>query len=154
MEWNYINTFLPENKLWKGSVFTNIALIHSNYKLSEVPGITGNQVEFVPKLNFKSGVALGYDKFKSSLQYSFLSDQFSDATNATEGGVSAVVGLIPAYHILDLSLSYEFKKIKLEGSVNNWTNAIYFTRRATGYPGPGILPSDGRGVYLTFQIKI
>jgi len=154
VEWNYINTFLPENELWKGSVFTNIALIHSQYKLSEVPGITGNQVEFVPKVNFKTGLALGYNKFKSSIQYSFLSDQFSDATNATEGGVSAVVGLIPAYHILDLSLSYEFQKFKLEGSVNNLTNAIYFTRRATGYPGPGILPSDGRGVYLTLQFKL
>jgi len=154
IEWNYIDTFLAENKLWKGSIFTNIAFIHSTYKFSEEPGITGNQVEFVPKVNLKTGLALGYNKFKTSIQYSFLSDQFSDATNATEGGVSAVVGLIPAYHILDLSLSYEFKKFKLEGSVNNLTNAIYFTRRATGYPGPGILPSDGRGVYLTLQFKL
>jgi Fe(3+) dicitrate transport protein len=31
---------------------------------------------------------------------------------------------------------------------------MYFTRRATGYPGPGILPSDGRSYFMTLQIKI
>jgi Fe(3+) dicitrate transport protein len=41
------------------------------------------------------------------------------------------VGLIPAYYILNLILSYELKKIKLEGSVNNLTNVIYFNRPAT-----------------------
>lgn len=154
VEWNFIHSILPESNQWKGSIFSNLALIGSKYQKSEVPGIEGNQVEFVPKLNFKSGISLGYKDFKTSLQYSYLSDQFSDATNAVGGGVSAVVGLIPSYSLLDLSLSYEFKQFKLEGSVNNLTNMVYFTRRATGYPGPGILPSDGRGVYLTLQVKL
>ncbi|MNL59805.1 TonB dependent receptor [compost metagenome] len=65
-----------------------------------------------------------------------------------------MVGLIPAYKIMDVSLSYEWKRFRLEGSANNLTNEMYFTRRATGYPGPGILPSDGRGFYLTLQVKI
>ena len=30
------------------------------------------------------------------------------------------------------------------GGVNNVFDARYFTRRAGGYPGPGILPADGR----------
>jgi Fe(3+) dicitrate transport protein len=55
---------------------------------------------------------------------------------------------------MDVSLSYEWKRFRAEGSVNNLTNEMYFTRRATGYPGPGILPSDGRGFYLTLQVKI
>jgi len=33
-------------------------------------------------------------------------------------------------------------------------NQTYFTRRATAYPGPGILPSDGISAYFTFQYKI
>ena len=104
----------------------------------------GNQVEFVPNVNLKSGVRLGYKNLKASFQYTYLSDQFSDATNAREGGVSAVIGLIPAYSIMDASLSYQFSRFRLEGSLNNLANRAYFTRRATGYPGPGILPSDGR----------
>ena len=70
-----------------------------------------------------------------------------------QGGESAIVGLIPAYAIMDVSLSYQFKWLKLEASVNNLANAMYFSRRATGYPGPGILPSDGRTAYLTLQVK-
>lgn len=119
-----------------------------------MPGVQGNQVEFVPKVNVKTGGRIGYKKIKGSFQFTHLTDQFSDATNAREGGISSVVGLIPAYTIMDVSLSYEFKKFRVEGSCNNLANTMYYTRRATGYPGPGILPSDGRGYYLTLQVKI
>jgi Fe(3+) dicitrate transport protein len=139
---------------WSGVVFHNIALIHSTYKASEAPGIVGKTVEFVPKVNLKSGVRLGYKSLKASFQYTYLSDQFTEATNTQEGDVSAVVGIIPAYSIMDISLSYQYKKFKVEGSVNNLADQMYFTRRATGYPGPGILPSDGRGYFLTLQVKI
>ena len=46
------------------------------------------------------------------------------------------------------------KKIKLETGVNNILNEYYFTRRATGYPGPGIIPSEPRSYYLTIQVKL
>jgi Fe(3+) dicitrate transport protein len=144
----------PKAESWSGVVFGNVALIHSTYKKSELPGIKGKQVEFVPNVNLKSGVRLGYKNLKASFQYTYLSDQYSEATNAVDGGVSAVVGLIPAYDIMDVSASYQFKRFRLEGSLNNLANRMYFTRRATGYPGPGILPSDGRSFYLTLQVKI
>jgi Fe(3+) dicitrate transport protein len=38
--------------------------------------------------------------------------------------------------------------------VNNLFNESYFTRRAGGYPGPGLLPANGRTFYFTFGIKI
>jgi len=38
--------------------------------------------------------------------------------------------------------------------LGNLTDEKYFTRRATGYPGPGILPSDGRSLLLSFGAKI
>ena len=41
---------------------------------------------------------------------------------------------------------------KLEAGINNIFDEIYFTRRATGYPGPGIIPSPPRNTYLTLQI--
>lgn len=144
----------PANPNLSGVVFTNVALIHSAYRASEIAGVVGNQVEFVPTVNLKSGVRIGYRNLKASFQYTHLSDQFTDATNARDGGVSAVIGLIPAYSIMDASLSYQFSRFRLEGSVNNLANKAYYTRRATGYPGPGILPSDGRGVYLTLQVKL
>lgn len=144
----------PEAKDWSTVVFGNIAFIRSEYRKSEIPGVQGNEVEFVPKVNLKTGLRVGYKKLKGSFQLTHLTDQFSEATNAVDGGVSSVVGLIPAYKIMDLSFSYEWKLLKAEASINNLANQMYFTRRATGYPGPGILPSDGRGFYLTLQVKI
>lgn len=139
---------------WSGVVFNNIALIRSTYRSSELPGVTGNEVEFVPRVNLKSGIRLGYKNLKASWQYSYLSRQYTDATNSADGGVSAVVGPIPAYSVLDLSLSFQHGKWRIEGSVNNLADRMYFTRRATGYPGPGILPSDGRSFFLSLQVKI
>jgi Fe(3+) dicitrate transport protein len=139
---------------WSAVIFENIAFINSNYRRSETTGVVGNEVEFVPRWNMKSGLRLGYKNMKASFQYTHLSKQFTDATNATDGGVSAVIGIIPSYSIMDISLSYQFKKIRVEGSINNVANQFYFTRRATGYPGPGILPSDGRSFYVTLQVKI
>ena len=139
---------------WTAVIFNNIALIHSNYKSSEVAGIEGNDVEFVPSLNLKTGVRVGYKNLKGSFQYSYLTRQYSDATNAIDGGVSAVVGIIPSYSVMDVTLSYTFKKFNLETSVNNLGDQMYYTRRATGYPGPGILPSDGRSFFVTLRVKI
>jgi Fe(3+) dicitrate transport protein len=112
------------------------------------------KVEFVPDLNLKSGVRVGYGPMKGSVQYSYVSRQFSDARNNVDGGSPAVFGIIPAYGVVDLSLSYAFSKFRIEGSVNNLTDTMYFTRRATGYPGPGIIPSDGRSFFLTLQAKL
>ncbi|WP_254560151.1 TonB-dependent receptor domain-containing protein [Dyadobacter diqingensis] len=153
-EADFHKMLVPESKDFSTVLFGNFAFIKSEYKKSIMPGVQGNQVEFVPKVNVKTGVRIGYKKIKGSFQFTHLTDQFSDATNAREGGISSVVGLIPAYTIMDVSLSYEFKKFRVEGSCNNLANTMYYTRRATGYPGPGILPSDGRGYYLTLQVKI
>jgi len=153
-EADFLRFLRPTDERFSGVLFVNAAFIQSEYKRSESTAVVGKQVEFVPKTNTKTGVRLGWKELKASFQYSYLSDQFSDATNAKLGGETAVVGLIPAYEIMDISLSYQFKWIKVEGSINNLTDAMYFTRRATGYPGPGILPSDGRTYYLTLQVKI
>jgi Fe(3+) dicitrate transport protein len=153
-EIDLVGYIYPKQDAWSGVLFNNIALIQSSYKVSAISGVQGNRVEFVPAVNLKSGFRLGYKNVKASFQYTYLSDQFTDATNATDGGVSAVVGTVPGYAIMDFSLSYQYKKFRVESSVNNLANRMYFTRRATGYPGPGILPSDGRSFFVTLQVKI
>lgn len=152
-EADLMGLFYADKPDWSAVVFNNMALITSEYKRSEEPGVVGNRVEFVPSLNLKSGVRLGYRDFRISFQFTYLSDQYTDATNAADGGVSAVIGEIPAYNILDLSASYQFRQFRIEANVNNLADRMYYTRRATGYPGPGILPSDGRSFFLTLQAK-
>ncbi|TNE35192.1 TonB-dependent receptor, partial [bacterium] len=62
-------------------------------------------------------------------------------------------GLVPAYYLMDISAGWSYKWLTLEASVNNLMNVPYFTRRATGYPGPGIIPGEGRSFYLTAGVK-
>ena len=136
------------------NTFVNTSFITSKYTASEVPGIRGKKIEFVPEKNLKTGLRFGYNNLMLNFQYTYLSSQFTDASNATVGNLSGVVGEIPAYSIMDLSLSYSYKKFKGECGINNLQDNHYFTRRATGYPGPGIIPSAPRTVYFTVQIKL
>ncbi|MCB4808112.1 TonB-dependent receptor [Tamlana sp. 62-3] len=142
------------NNNYQLNYFINTSIINSEYITSEEPGVEGNKVEFVPDLNLKTGLNGGYKNLLASIQYTYLGQQFTDATNATAGSISGVIGEIPAYDILDLSLSYKYKKLKLETGVNNVLDNAYFTRRATGYPGPGIIPSAPRNWYVTLQVKL
>ena len=137
----------------KITTFLNSAFLNSEYISAEQTGIIGNEVEFIPKVNIKSGITYSYKDFSGSFQYTFLSQQYSDATNSTESNLSGVIGLIPNYQILDFSLSYKKKKYSLEFGINNILDASYFTRRATGYPGPGIIPSPRRNFYVTFEFN-
>ena len=148
------NTTHPDKKL---TIFANTAITQSQYLDSEIAGIKGNNVEFVPALNIKSGINFGYKNVMGSLQYSYISGQFTDASNAMQNArdnQSGIKGEIPSYSVMDISLSYSFRKFSFESGINNVLNASYFTRRATGYPGPGIIPSPPRTFYATLQIKI
>jgi outer membrane receptor protein involved in Fe transport len=66
---------------------------------------------------------------------------------------TAVNGPVPAYKLMDISAGWSYRWLLLEASMNNVANVAYYTRRATGYPGPGIIPGDGRSYYLTVGVK-
>lgn len=142
------------NNTVKLNYFINTSIIGSKYTHSEQVGIEGNKVEFVPDLNLKMGLHCGYKNLLASIQYTYLGSQFTDATNSVTPSLSGVIGEIPAYDILDVSLSYNYNRFKLETGINNLLDNSYFTRRATGYPGPGIIPSAPRNWYVTLQVKI
>ena len=133
--------------------FINFSFIESEYLKSMTPGVEGKKVEFVPKVNLKTGMRIGYQNYSFNIQYSYLSEQFSDSSNAIGGNLSGVIGLIPEYDVLDLSTAFSRGKFRFELGINNLLNRSYFTRRATGYPGPGIIPSPNRNSYLTVQLK-
>ena len=152
VDWNIWNTF-SVNKDVRLSVFANVALTDSKYTASEENNVEGNKVEFIPELNLKTGLNFGYKNFLGSLQYTYLSKQFTDATNSKRdfASQSGIVGEIPAYDILDLSLRYTYKWLRVETGLNNVLDNSYFVRRATGYPGPGIIPSQPRTWYAGLQ---
>lgn len=135
------------------NLFVNMSVIDAKYLHAEEEAITGKQVEFVPPLSIRTGLSFKHKNLKITYQYSYVRKHFTDATNAINVP-SAVSGVIPTYYIMDISASYSYKFAKLEASINNLTNNYYFTRRASGYPGPGIIPADGRAFYLTLQLKL
>ncbi len=131
--------------------FANIAYTDAVYQDVSDESINGNQVELVPEWNVKTGLAYRYKNIKISYQMAYVSEQYTDATNATFVS-TAVSGLIPAYYVQDLSVSFHYKWFTVETGVNNLANRAYFTRRAVGYPGPGIIPADARNLYLTLAV--
>lgn len=135
------------------SIFGNLSLIDARYINSKQSAFEENKVEFVPETILRSGLRVSYKTLRLTYQYSKTSKQYTDATNA-EYASNAVTGLIPAYYIMDIALSYSYKWTSLAMGINNLTDNMYFTRRADGYPGPGIIPSDGRSLYITLGIRL
>lgn len=148
-----LKKILRMNNEFVFNYFINTSFINSEYTQAITNGILGKKVEFVPDVNLKTGFKFGYKNLSTSLQYTYLSSQFTDAQNSGAGDISGIVGEIPAYAILDFSTSYKYKFAKLEAGINNLLNNSYFTRRATGYPGPGIIPSAPRNYYVGLELK-
>ncbi len=113
---------------------------------------SGNYVELVPPVNWKSTLQISYADFSLSLQYNWVHWQYSDASNSLSQP-NAVNGVIPTYDVVDCNLKYSFEALSLSAGINNLLNEVYFTRRATAYPGPGIITSAPRNFYLTFGLK-
>ncbi|WP_415371089.1 TonB-dependent receptor domain-containing protein [Patiriisocius sp. Uisw_047] len=155
VDWNIWDTF-SENEDYRLNIFSNFAFTESEYNASLANNVIGNKVEFIPKYNLKTGMGFGYKNLLGSVQYTYLSKQFTDATNSPRDltSQSGIIGEIPSYDILDLSVSYSYNIFKLETGINNVLDNSYFTRRATGYPGPGILPSQQRTWYALLQVKL
>ena len=151
VDWFRLNSNIKESSSLK--TFVNLALINGRYTSSEESAYEGKKVELVPSLTTKAGVTWAHERLKLSLQYSFTSEQYTDATNS-EFDPNAVSGLIPAYQVMDFSAKYSFKLIFIEANCNNLLNQSYFTRRASGYPGPGIIPADPRSFFVTLGVKI
>lgn len=135
------------------TMFVNGAYVHARYINTQDNSIQNKKVEMVPPLMLRTGSQFIYKNFRAAVQFSHVQAHYSDATNATLTA-TAVEGLIPSYQVMDISLAYKYKRMGIEGSINNVLNQMYFTRRAEGYPGPGIIPSDGRGFFLTLSFVL
>lgn len=134
------------------SAFSNITFVNTRYS-SLLADIDGKEVELAPAVIAKAGLSFKRNNFKLAYQYAYTAEQYTDAPNSVLEP-TAVVGVIPAYCVMDLSGSYTYKRFTLESGINNLTDNRYFTRRATGYPGPGIIPSDARNYYVTLQFQL
>ena len=153
VEIDWFKIFINNESKYKLSTFVNFSYNNAKYINSDQSAYNNKLVELVPPIVFKAGATIGNKKFSISYQYSYTQEHYSDATNAVSV-TNAVIGLIPSYYIMDLSGKFIVKRCQFEFGINNLSNYSYFTRRAVAYPGPGIIPSAPRNLYLSLQIKI
>ena len=164
IEFDPITAFFKKSKLGYISLFASIAYIDATYKdfmtTSVFNGqivesnLSGKKVENAPGKINRFGATYHKKGFSVTWQLSDIGKAYSDATNTELANAAATTGVIPAYTVQDLSASLKFAKhYNIKGGINNLTDERYFTRRAGGYPGPGILPADGRTFYVSAGIK-
>ncbi|WP_157474111.1 TonB-dependent receptor [Flavihumibacter petaseus] len=153
LEGDLMKAFQGNAARYKLVAYTNLSLIDARYIHTENTAIKNKLVENVPPVLFRTGVTAGNSKWNLTYQFSYQAKQYSDATN-TEETPTAVDGAIPSFTVMDLSLSYNWRWFTVYSGINNLTDNKYFTRRADGYPGPGILPADRRNLYVTLQFKL
>lgn len=123
-------------------LFTNFSFLNARYKKNKAHNLGNNKVEYAPDFIARNGITFSYKTLNLGFQVSYISEQFSDATNANTPTVNAVSGIIPAYYVMDISVSYQIKWFTIKANINNIANQKYFTRRTAGYPGPGIIPAE------------
>lgn len=157
-DYNLMSFLAKDTERYRLNVFINGAVTGSQYLESDVPNVEGKQVEFIPAVNVKTGLRGGYRNLLLSLQYSYLSEQYTDVENSQAAPLgdsrNGIIGPVPSYGVMDLSTSYRWKVWKIETGINNLLDKSYYTRRATGYPGPGIIPSDPRSWYVTIGLTL
>lgn len=143
IEFNLLKYLHPQGN--KGlSVFNSLAITDARYTSGE---FKNNRVEAAAGYINRVGVTYNNRRLSATFQMSNVGDAYGDATNAKVSD-DPVAGYIPSYTVLDASATYRVKNIALKAGVNNIADKAYFTRRTDEYPGPGIIPSTGRMVYV------
>jgi len=143
-------------------VFASVAFLQARYTRWENPaiandpprGIEGKRVEHAPERTERYGITYRCKQFTVSGMLHRVGDVYTDAANTEAPNAAATVGRIEAYSLADASMSWTFKRgAEIILGVRNLADARYATRRAGGYPGPGLIPGEGRTFYLTVAAR-
>jgi Fe(3+) dicitrate transport protein len=149
------------------NVFASMSFIDSKYidfkktTVSETEpnviittNLRGNRVENAPRYIHNFGMSWSNENLSATLQYKMSGIIFTDADNTVKPSVNGQTGILDGYNIADFSSEYKFlKNYNIRSGINNLLNKDYATRRSSGYPGPGILPGEGRTFYISIGAK-
>ena len=150
-------------------LFTSLAFINAEYLDFKATSISGtapniliketnfknNKVEYAPSQIHNIGLTYALKGFSTTVQTRISTDVFSDATNTVIPNATGTIGKIEGYQVYDLSMEYNFlKTYNVKFGINNLTDTNYATRRAGGYPGPGLIPGEGRTLNLGIGLKL
>ncbi|MCC7505838.1 MAG: TonB-dependent receptor [Saprospiraceae bacterium] len=150
--WGALNLFAALS--WTDARFSDFLVTTvSNGQITE-SNLAGKRVDNAPRYVHRLGATYAYRTFSATWQFSSVSEVFADANNTELPSANAQVGKLPGYTLLDLSATYTFAThYTIRAGINNLADARYATRRAGGYPGPGLLPGEGRSWYVGAGVK-
>ncbi len=149
IEFNPVKAFSGITK-WSLSFFNSLALIQAKYVSGK---FSGKYVEYAPTHIERFGTSLVIGKFSTTFLMSSTAKSYGDAGNSQIPSDDAIAGVIPAYTVFDWSGTLRIKNYNIKFGCNNIADKRYFTLRTGEYPGPGIIPSIGRGFYLGAGVK-
>ena len=128
-------------------VAPNVIIKQSNLK--------NNKVEYAPNQIHNIGLSYTLKGFSCTMQTRISGEVYSDASNTAIPNATGTIGKIDSYQVYDFSAEYKFLNFyNVKCSVNNIFNTVYATRRAGGYPGPGLLPGEGRSMQIGIGVKL
>jgi Fe(3+) dicitrate transport protein len=166
---NITRLFEVEKPYGNLDLFASISFIDSRYTDFSIfsasgtaPNVTitetnlsGNRVENAPRYIHNFGLSWGNNNLSATMQYRMSGRIFTDANNTVTPSTNGVTGLLDGYGVFDLSSEYKFmKNFNIRAGINNLLSEEYATRRAGGYPGPGIIPGEGRTFYISIGAKL
>ncbi|TNE60538.1 MAG: TonB-dependent receptor, partial [Bacteroidetes bacterium] len=164
VEWSPL-TMIGTNRKWgRLNLFASLSWIHAVY--SDLPVTTvsngtivetnlkDKRVDNAPRYVHRFGATYVLRGFSATWQLSSVSDVFSDAANTIMPSANGQVGKIEGYQVMDFSATWKFRtNFSLRAGVNNLADVRYATRRTGGYPGPGLLPGEGRTWYAGIGLQ-
>lgn len=162
LEIDILKIFTNNTNFGSISLFSSNSLIDAKYVKWNNPDISndpaksieGKYVENVPKYIHRFGATYYLKGFSASVQMSSVDDVFTDAANTEKPNATGTIGKLNGYQIIDAVVTFKFmEKYNIKAGVNNLTDEKYATRRAGGYPGPGILPGNGRTFFVSFGVS-
>ncbi|WP_261989847.1 TonB-dependent receptor domain-containing protein [Hymenobacter puniceus] len=165
VELDLIHVLTKDFDLPHFDVFASTAFVDARYTQLRTATLTGsnlqegdlknNRVEYAPKYTHRFGGTFAHKGFSATTQLTRVSAVFADANNTVAPNAAATNGRVPGYSVTDVSATYRFaKRFTVRGGLNNVFDKMYFTRRSGGYPGPGILPADGRTWFASVGVKL
>jgi Fe(3+) dicitrate transport protein len=150
------------NRHWSLNVWAALSIMDVKYTSWNDPSVSdaaknrqGNFVEYAPNYIHRAGINGSYKKISIQMTSNWISSLYTDALNTINSDAKAASGKLPAYKLIDVSLKYNFNKfVQAQINVNNILDENYATRRAGGYPGPGLLPGNPRNLTFTLFLNI
>lgn len=135
---------------WNRAVYQSLRVTSKTGTQFTTSDFGGNRVENAPAHLLRTGLRFQLGGSSFNLQTAFTSETYTDAANTIVAAPNAQNGLLPSYWVTDFNWQHDFRKHwQLKCAINNLGNIRYATRRSAGYPGPGLLPADGRNANIT-----